>query len=627
MRGRVGGRDGSWVFNLSANTALLTHFLDLCQSTPEGIEIDAKDNEGLTALHLAAMSDMGDSAQRLDVLLSYGADLNVRTRQGKTPLHLACRARNASAVALLLSRDTGTLLEVTDEENLRTPLFEACRSAVPEIVAMLLDAGANVEAMDAHGMSSLHMCAEAPSHRSGAADDPPELFDRHSGRVAFVYHRSNVCFASPNIENLDVAIYAVVHMLIDAGADPFRRGGEDETRPFLLPCAADYAAQHACYGMMMALNSRGSIPMSASFAAKWSLLERPGSKARHLEQTAREDILSHPQRYLSLYRPEDMDWLVQNKANLHLIILDDMSPAHRRYLSTRKVAGKPSLVLQVVHHGQTAFMERLVSEVEHYESRDSRISNPDAAVLLALSPEQRGDREWTWSTLVETCPQLIVRPLVYEACARNSPNLQMIKLLVERGGADVNARIISNWDDSSLNCTDDENSSFSTLASEYGEYEDVGADTALGYMAFHQDYWHLEAVRYLAKHGANVNVRDRYGKTPLMMASRPAIRRAVGWTLEFLRVLLELGADPTLADDSGLSCLDWAQGIDTLRVLVASGADLASSAASLVQRSVEDLDVELADMVLSGCQVDLNASFEGRKPMWTLIDSISGAAG
>ncbi len=60
-----------------------------------------------------------------------------------------------------------------------------------------------------------------------------------------------------------------------------------------------------------------------------------------------------------------------------------------------------------------------------------------------------------------------------------------------------------------------------------------------------------EQVVYWLNRGANVNARDGFGDTPLMMAARSARPGIV-------RTLLARGADPRLRDDFGLSAAHWA---------------------------------------------------------------------
>ena len=60
---------------------------------------------------------------------------------------------------------------------------------------------------------------------------------------------------------------------------------------------------------------------------------------------------------------------------------------------------------------------------------------------------------------------------------------------------------------------------------------------------------YLDIAQILIAHGANVNVRASDGFTPLLNAG----------TVELTRFLLEHGADPFAKTDQGETALDWAK--------------------------------------------------------------------
>jgi len=82
------------------------------------VHIDAKDDEGRTALHLVCID--GDS-EGFALLSGRGADMNARTREGKTPLHLACWFDHLELVEFLL--EAGANIHAEDNEG-RTVLAD-----------------------------------------------------------------------------------------------------------------------------------------------------------------------------------------------------------------------------------------------------------------------------------------------------------------------------------------------------------------------------------------------------------------------------------------------------------------------------------------------------------------------
>jgi ankyrin repeat protein len=92
----------------------------------EAKNLSPRDNQGLTALHLAATV----SELVVKKLLDAGANLAVTTFEGLTPLHLAARARQSNIVGLLLEHSKSQGLELINacDENGHTALYYACRS-------------------------------------------------------------------------------------------------------------------------------------------------------------------------------------------------------------------------------------------------------------------------------------------------------------------------------------------------------------------------------------------------------------------------------------------------------------------------------------------------------------------
>ncbi|XP_018587344.2 ankyrin repeat and SOCS box protein 4 [Scleropages formosus] len=131
-----------------------------------------------TGLHVCVMYDSIASAL---VLLEKGAAVN-RKPNGKTPLHVACEVGNSNFVALLLNHGarinsvslsghtalhhciTGESVDCakqlilkgvqvdkrSDNNDMETPLHTVARCGIPELVALYVAHGANVDAANAH---------------------------------------------------------------------------------------------------------------------------------------------------------------------------------------------------------------------------------------------------------------------------------------------------------------------------------------------------------------------------------------------------------------------------------------------------------------------------------------------
>ncbi|HEX5419158.1 MAG TPA: ankyrin repeat domain-containing protein [Gammaproteobacteria bacterium] len=121
-------------------------------------DVSAAEPDGSTALHWAVRNDDLELAKRL---LKAGADPKLRTRFGVTPLHLA--ALNGSPKMLELLLDAGADPNETGNEG-ETVLMTASRTGNPDAVQLLLDRGADVHAREKwHGQTPL-MWAAAQCH-------------------------------------------------------------------------------------------------------------------------------------------------------------------------------------------------------------------------------------------------------------------------------------------------------------------------------------------------------------------------------------------------------------------------------------------------------------------------------
>ena len=98
----------------------------------QGADIDARSDEDRTPLHLAVAQG---SAEMVSLLLDQGADIDARSDEGRTPLHLAVAQGSAEMVSLLLDR--GADHDVRDKSR-RTPLLLAIYSNSPANVIRLL---------------------------------------------------------------------------------------------------------------------------------------------------------------------------------------------------------------------------------------------------------------------------------------------------------------------------------------------------------------------------------------------------------------------------------------------------------------------------------------------------------
>ena len=89
-------------------------------------------------------------------LLNQGANVNVREKDGQTPLHYAAYLNNINIAKLLI--DSGADVNVQDEDGW-APLRWAVRAENFDLVKLLIENGADVNVQDKDGCAPLHSAA------------------------------------------------------------------------------------------------------------------------------------------------------------------------------------------------------------------------------------------------------------------------------------------------------------------------------------------------------------------------------------------------------------------------------------------------------------------------------------
>ncbi|XP_064410881.1 ankyrin repeat and SOCS box protein 4 isoform X2 [Latimeria chalumnae] len=136
--------EASWATGLHISV-MMGHLESLLVLLDHHAAVNAKPN-GKTPLHVACEVVNLDC---LTVLLNYGAKVNCYSLSGHTPLHLCTRKDSVACAEQLLLR--GAKLDLcTHNEDEETPLHTAARLGVPELVALYINYGADVNSINAH---------------------------------------------------------------------------------------------------------------------------------------------------------------------------------------------------------------------------------------------------------------------------------------------------------------------------------------------------------------------------------------------------------------------------------------------------------------------------------------------
>lgn len=101
--------------------------------------LEAKDQEGRTALHLASGHRLGSDAT-LTALLAAGANMEAKTCLGETPLLKACKALRVSAVQILLRWGADEAAVDADGRNPTAMVLQMLQSQHPGVFRDMLEA-------------------------------------------------------------------------------------------------------------------------------------------------------------------------------------------------------------------------------------------------------------------------------------------------------------------------------------------------------------------------------------------------------------------------------------------------------------------------------------------------------
>ncbi|KAJ8118880.1 hypothetical protein OPT61_g215 [Boeremia exigua] len=551
-------RDGSWS---SSKVSKAGSFGPLDFIISKSRDINHRDLDGLTALHLASTVSECTTKKLLDA----GADPHWKTNEGLTALHLAARARQSNVVGLLSERfliDDPKSVDVQDAKK-RTPLYYACRSGVPETVRLLVDAGA-----DATNSSLWQACAEFDEEQRLWSQDRHLADTEVNGQAGGLTIDDNTRPGlSPNVNRqqndpLDdtTRLEEILQMLLENNCDLKGLVGD---------VGAIFTAAKSGSEYTMGCLTRARDRVGAGGYCKRFLKRVIEVKQAALKTVVKEEVNGRASEYLA--------WLVKDLLKTRQYeALSSMSEAGFNFLDEQSV----HLEL-LVRYGYSALLDTIgtVEAQRHLEEgRWHAFRNKSKPGLYNGSHPNAMLRE---SLLSRSTFFLLV------AVQRGAPNMDAVRLLVEKFHVDVNDYCYR----------------------AHNNHEMVQQHTALHELARSGHWWQVAlAIPYLISKGANASAKDDGGRTPLHIALGGTKGEVGPFYREAVRILLASGANVDELDNEGVSCLSIATGdLEMVNLLLQKKAKITAGAVlKALQSQQEDVLQALLD-----AGADPNGRLEG----------------
>ncbi|GLD67035.1 ankyrin repeat domain-containing protein 50-like protein [Lates japonicus] len=120
-----------------------------------GVPLESRDSEGRTALHVASWQGC---VEMVDLLLKHGANPNAQDTEGRPPMHSVAWTGHAEVGRHLLEVN-GVNIDLACHQG-ATALSIAAQEGHANIVAMLLERGANPDHMDKYGRSPVKVAGK-----------------------------------------------------------------------------------------------------------------------------------------------------------------------------------------------------------------------------------------------------------------------------------------------------------------------------------------------------------------------------------------------------------------------------------------------------------------------------------
>jgi ankyrin repeat protein len=480
-----------------------------------GADIRVTNHMGENLMHILMRSSLAKKAaipaHLIQWLVEHGISSTYQDKSGNTPLHVLCQTRQSSkaekwpsdqAFDFLLSLDDGLGIEMEDYKGLRPIHSAAANNNL--LVAKLVLKGASTSTTTKSGQNILHIAASA--REGNIVGFMVEHYNKN-GHLGLFLDRPDEDGCTPLHAACKAGSHDSVRLLVEAGAKVDIR---DKT---------------------------GCTPLDLCKKLFYEVAKNSGDKldrntAYHYYPHEHGEFGSEPN-----FQTNDGGQMMEIIYFLGQAMGESPCLKGDYIPDTTKRVYRQSCYTPVIRKGDYGVFQKCIDQGTKFTPGN------DSGILDPLTIVVDGGYAFLFELIAQSFPNNsffvgneIVAPYFLKAITRTQPNMPILRLLVERFGADVNMRKTGSttiWSGKHDSC-------------EFGALHIF----ARGYI-----WWHKEALKYLLEKGADPNLKDSRGRTALQLTVKSA-KHGAFMSKEIMRILLEHGADPNLTDESGISPLD-----------------------------------------------------------------------
>lgn len=428
------------------------YLLGLCVA-----DVNVQDAYGVTPLQLACTF----SPYQTRRLLNAGADSLLKTNEGLTVLHLAARSRQANTMGIILEHlstqlERQTIRDLVDAVDMtgRTALEYACVSGRAETVRLLLDFGATA-CGDEFFNSLWHAVSEFADEGKNWRESSLRWHSYEEKAGAVLIHDK---MRPPAV--LTAPLYDVVDIIVTL----------DRRQEFLDEAIEMAASKHSCHVVECLLHAKASL--RGGVADPISQVALDCLRERHATQAGTK---------CAGYTPSDISMKFQHLVHLERYDLVEsllLEQGHGKFdqsgstLYHKLVSGNFLWMLRRLEESVRDLATHL-EDIDWLEQQKSQVS---------VTERHRYER---------------ARPLLLTACESKAPNLDTVKFLVDEIGCNVNAQ--------------------GYLSTVHRGRSAIWAHESPVHSLVRGGHWWqiVQALPYLAQHGADLEVQDAHCHTPL----------------------------------------------------------------------------------------------------------------